>query len=97
MYKGQNKPNLNWIAHCIQIYSDICLPTRVGENEKSLLRMIWFNDKPNETFFHPIKKPIYLPITKSTINSIEIIIKDQFDLPFPFNEDTIITLHFKKK
>ena len=84
------------------IYSSICKEIQVGDTRTPLLRSLWFNRvKQNYEFGEivhlPMKHVMYLPISQSSINSVEYILRsDSGDLiPFLPGSVTSITLHFK--
>jgi len=84
------------------IYASICAPIQVGNVRAPLLKTIWI--KPSRRFaLNEIKhldfeNPMYVPVSGSNFNSIEINIRlDSGELvPFNYGSVTSLTLHFKR-
>ena len=103
MIHGKQEPMLYRGIDHLYIYTSLCEPINVGGVERPLLKNIWIDgDKRNyshgEIINVVIQNPIYIPVNATTINSIEINIRDdagQF-IPFPREAVTSLTLHFKK-
>lgn len=79
------------------IYSDIVEPTRVSNSYTTLLSVLpYVADDSMVTFNSQV--PQYIRVSKSSISSINIIIKDEIGMPFPFVENAkcMIVLHFHK-
>ena len=89
------------ITH-MYIYASICAPIQVGNVRAPLLKTIWI--KPSRRFaLNEIKhldfeNPMYVPVSGSNFNSIEINIRlDSGELvPFNYGAVTSLTLHFKR-
>ena len=89
------------------IYASICSPVQVGDVRVPLLRSIW--PTQNNSLEHSlqygdvqniiVKNPMYIPVSTSTINNIEINIRSDSGqlIFFPYGSVTSLTLHFKKK
>ena len=88
----------------IYIYASCCAPIRVGDVEVPLLRTVAIEDDVRDhntigvTKNMMIKNPMYLPVCNTTINTVEINIRDDAGKLVPFVEGskTILTLHFRK-
>jgi hypothetical protein len=95
-------PQLNRGIDHLYIYSSVCEPIQVGDSRVPLLKSVWLESKKDfqreEVRNINIQKPMYLPISSSSINTIEINIRTDSGSFVPFSETAItsITLHFKK-
>ena len=100
---ASNIPDLNRIFSQFFIYIDIIQPIIVGDIKIPLLRTVVLDS--NET--HGVqgrsiiispKNLIYLPVSRQTINRIEVNIRTNTGnlLPFTQNSSSSILLHFKK-
>jgi len=87
------------------IYASICQPIQVGDKRVPLLKSIWLDNNKyvDNVNFGEVrnitsKTPMYLPISSSSINSIEINIRSDSGRLFPFCDGAVtsVTLHFKK-
>ena len=96
--KAKLRPDLRRGIYSLYVYADICEQSRVGNTTVPLLRTINFNRGTfGETVSYIYNNPIFIPIIKSFIDSIEIIIKDDMGRNIPFEEGkTIITLQFRR-
>ena len=84
------------------VYSDIVAESLVGNQEAKLLGIISVqhlsNANKNGTVRVHYDKPHYLPLSRSTISTIEIKIYDTYGRrPVQFKNDVIIQLHFRLK
>lgn len=99
-------PQLNQGIDHMYVYASCCAPTRVGDVKVPLLRNIFIEDNQFQPFESPygktknfiIRNPMYLPISSSSINSIEVNIRDDAGRLINFDEGakTSLTLHFKR-
>jgi len=85
----------------IYVYASICEPIQVGQLEKQLLKCFMADLSNDDMACRKscvVNSPIYIPLSTSTIESINIRIRDENDKLVKFLKDawTIITLHFKK-
>lgn len=93
------------------IYASCCAPIRVGDVLVPLLRSVFVEDNNEDDGRNPrrhsdfgktknfiIKNPMYLPVSSTTINTIEINIRDDSGRIIPFSEGSVtsLTLHFKQ-
>jgi hypothetical protein len=85
------------------VYSSVCAPIQVGDTRAPLLKAVWLKNskdlvREEVTSIH-IKNAMYLPVSSSSINSVEINIRTDSGSFVPFSDSAItsITLHFKKK
>lgn len=82
----------------IFLYCDICQDSIVGDVMAPLLRTVHFK---RNNYGDPINilytNPVFIPLCKSFINSIEIILMDDLGQLIPIEEGkTIVTLQFKQ-
>lgn len=87
----------------LYIYASICQPIRVGGVCVPLLKSVWIDVnkreyKVGEVRNLVVKNPMYLPVSASSINDIEINIRSDSGrlVPFIDGSTTSLTLHFKK-
>lgn len=74
------------------IYSDICGESVIDGVYESLLRRV-YTDKSNHYIF---SSPYYIPVIKSEINELEILIKTREGLEASLLTDPVeVVLHFK--
>lgn len=96
------EPQLNRGLNNMYIYASICQPIQVGHTRVPLLKSIWIDVNkpvhPDELRNVVIKNPMYIPLSTSSINSIEINIRNDAGtfIPFPDSAVTSLTLHFKR-
>lgn len=85
----------------LYIYSSLIEPVMVGGMDVPLLRTIMLdnNVRSGDIINFNIERPMYLPIRSTTINNIEINIRDDFGRPidFPYGSKTILTIHLRKR
>jgi hypothetical protein len=94
------KPQLQNTFNQMYIYSSLVEPILVGGVQVPLLRSIWIESKYNfgEIVHENIDQLMYLPISSSSINNIEIEIRNDAGqlINFPYGSKTSLTLHFRK-
>ena len=104
-FTGKYTPYLKGGINNMYIYSSICQPIQVGSTRVPLLKSIWLDNKKNDgrANFGEVrnittKNPMYIPISASSINSIEINIRSDSGRLFPFSDGAVtsLTLHFKR-
>jgi hypothetical protein len=84
------------------VYSSITAPIQVGDTLAPLLKAVWLKSKKDfvreEVRSINIKNKMYLPVSTSSINSVEINVRTDSGHFVPFSDSAItsITLHFKK-
>lgn len=81
------------------IYSNIIEPINVGDVRVPLLKSIWIKKyDQGEIVQLEMKNPMYIPVSYSTINIIEVNIRDDSGKLIKFNKDTKthLSLHFRK-
>ena len=100
--RGDFKPILNIGLDHLYIYSSVCRPIHVGGQLVPLLKSIWLDGK-RKAYSHGeviniiLNNPMYVPVSSSAINSIEVNIRNDYGklIPFPEGSVTSLTLHFK--
>lgn len=99
VFVGVRKPKVSDSYHNMLIYCSIVNPIIVGDAYVPLLKSIWFEKfEPDEVANIIIENAMYLPISTSCINNIEINIRDDSGKFIKFAKDTktSLTLHFRK-
>ena len=106
IFQKTYESNKKAVAHInrinqIYIYSSIIEPILVGSVKVPLLKAIAMNKKfkDGEMFTKTIFNPMYIPISSSNINNIEINIRDDFGRPLNFSNESksSVTLHLRRK
>lgn len=91
----------------VYVFSNVCEECFIGPSEAPLLRMIHIGKEDTEQtvinkkrtlISHQIfENPYYIPVRQGQLNQVHIYIKDDKGKPCSFiNEETNVTLHFKK-
>ena len=90
--------NLTRGINSMFVYCDLCQPIRVGNTLAPLLRNIAFNTSTyGEQVSITYDRLIYIPVTKTFIDSIQIHLCDSIGETIPFVEGlTNCILHFKR-
>lgn len=100
-FKAKQKPKLESTFNQMYIYSSIIKPILVGGVNVPLLRSIWIESKYHhgDVVHENIDQLMYLPVSSSSINNIEIEIRNDSGqlLNFPFGSKTSLVLHFRKQ
>ena len=99
VFTSVRKSKLTETYQNMLIYSNVVDPIIVGDVHVPLFKSIWFEKyKVGEVANISIENPMYLPISSSCINNIEINIRDDAGRLINFADDTktTLTLHFKK-
>ena len=104
-YKGarfdaEHAPLMSQGIYHIYIYCDLCAPIRVGDVLVPLLRTI---EVPSSKDWGRVscirfQRPMYIPVNKSSFNSIKIELYDDTGRSITFSEGrTIVTLHLRPR
>jgi hypothetical protein len=96
---AENKPYTEKTFNQMYIYSSLVDPIMVGGVYVPLLRSIWVESKYNygDIVHKNVKNKMYLPVSSTSINNIEIEIRNDAGelIPFPYGSKTNLTLHLK--
>ena len=84
------------------IYMNNIEPILVGDTYAPLLKTIWLEHekyKPGDVVTVTPKIPMYIPVSSSSINNIEVNIRSDNGniIDFGFGAKSVLTLHFRKK
>ena len=84
------------------IYLSIIEPILVGDTYAPLLKTIWLEHekyKPGDVVTVTPKIPMYIPVSSSSINNIEVNIRSDNGniIDFGYGAKSVLTLHFRKK
>jgi hypothetical protein len=98
-YVGKNKVSLTASIRSVNIITNITEPILVGGRKLPLLRTIWLDDCANSVCHGIIDTPMYINVSLSRINNIEVQLTDKFGslLPCVSDSSSTITLHFRKQ
>ena len=104
---AESEPYLRHGINSMYVYSSIVQPIRVGNVCVPLLKSVWLDRGGGKNTSHSfgevcnitVKNPMYLPVSSTSINSIEVNIRSDSGRLIPFVEGSItsLTLHFKRK
>ena len=101
---AEGQPQLNLGIQYVYIYSSLSQPINVGGEMLPLLRSVCLEGKhtglgQGQVINHIMDHPMYIPVSQSIINSVEINIRSNSGELIPFGEGTVttLTLHFKKR
>jgi hypothetical protein len=82
--------------YSVMVYSDIILPQIVGNVQAQVLRVIPIDGKPNDLMVYRFPSPDYVPVARSTINTIDIRIRTDHGENLVFQSGkAMCKLHFK--
>ena len=103
--RAERPPFLRYGINNMYIYSSVCRSIRVGETHVPLLKSLWLdNDDSRSRAFGEVrnivvKNLMYIPLSSTSINTIEVNIRsDSGELvPFVAGSVTSLTLHFKRQ
>jgi len=95
---GKFPPDMSGGRYHLFIYTDIVDQQMVGSTLVPLLRMINLSGKDGETVTHTFQAPYYMNLCRHTIESISILVCDEFGSEIPFDRGQVtVTLHFRRK
>ena len=105
MLNAENEHFLRHGINTMYVYSSICHPIRIGGDCVPLLKSIWLDSSKNRSHSFGemrnlvVKNPMYLPVSSTSINTIEVNIRSDSGhlIPFIAGSVTSLTLHFKRK
>ena len=95
---GKSKVILNISFYHLYIYSSLVDPILVGGVKVPLLHSLWLDNTIEDNINESVETLMYLPISMTSINKIEIQIRDDAGniIEFPYGSKTSLTLHFRK-
>jgi hypothetical protein len=100
VYSAESKPSIQKAFNLMFIYSSLIEPIMVGGVFVPLLRSIWLESTYNygDIVHKDLKNKMYLPISSTSINNIEIEVRNDAGelIPFPYGSKTNLTLHFRR-
>ena len=81
------------------VYCDIVSHRQVGDTMVPLLRTIPITDKQGSVIYQIFEKPHYLPLSRSTFSTIEVLLSNgQGETPhFAGDIKTVVTLHLRPR
>ncbi|EGT39948.1 hypothetical protein CAEBREN_31304 [Caenorhabditis brenneri] len=96
--KAEKKIDYFGNVSTLYLYCDVVDPIIVGNTKSALLSVIPCQGAYGEMIHHTVTHPRYLPLVKSTIDSIRVDFLTEFGEPINFNwGSTIVVLHFKQR
>ncbi|HAN73255.1 MAG TPA: hypothetical protein DCQ63_02390 [Planktothrix sp. UBA8402] len=102
-YQADLPPQLNRGVKNIYIYASCCAPVYVGHTRVPLLKNIFVDASQDANIQGhvrnlSIQNPMYVNVAATTLNSIEINMRNDAGniIGFPKGAITVLTLHFKK-
>lgn len=101
-YIAQKPANLvNGTPNMMYVYTDICEPYITGDVHTPLLRVVPAAAADNRNYgsvkIRSFSPPRYVPLLRTSFQTITIDIRDEFGEPIPFEHGTLtVTLQFKR-
>jgi hypothetical protein len=98
IHKAENQAYREKTTNLMYIYSSLVDPILVGGVYVPLLRSIWVDSKYGDMVHKNVKNKMYLPVSSTSINNIEIQIRNDAGelISFPYGSKTTLTLHLKR-
>lgn len=88
----------------VYIHTNISEPVRIGEKDLSIVASIYFSGihqklGHGETITYTIHEPMYIPVTQTTLSSIDIVVKSPngFIVPVIVGKSMSILVHLRRK
>ena len=82
----------------VYVYSNIVSARPVGDAMVPLLRTVPVLDNTMTSVFHIYDKPHYVPLSRFSFDTVEVLLTSEFGEPLPFKGGTsVLTLHFRTK
>lgn len=93
---GVGEVDLDQGTKNVFVYSDIVTSRVVGDVMVPLLRTLPVLDRSTTSVFRMYDKPHYVPLSRFSFDTIELLITDEQGKPIPFTGGTsVVTLHFR--
>jgi len=95
---GENKPVVDSITS-IYVYSDQTKYQTVGDSQVPLIGVFPVQGKDGDQLYWNFNPPYYIPVSCSTMASINIRLCDDHgdDVPFQKEEKVVVRLHFRRR
>lgn len=92
---------INGIPNMLFVYTDICEPYIIGDVHAPLLRVVPTTAADNYNYgsikIKNFSPPRFIPLLRTSFQTITIDIRDEFGEPIPFEYGTLtVTLHFRR-
>ena len=105
MLNAENEPFLRHGINTMYVYSSVCQPIRIGGACVPFLKSIWMDSSKSRSHSFGemrnlvVKNPMYLPLSSTSINTIEVNIRSNSGhlIPFVAGSITSLTLHLKRQ
>jgi hypothetical protein len=97
LHEADSRPDLLRGTYNMYIYSNICSNVLVGNSFVPLLRAIPLKETPyGQVQSFIFEKPIYVPVTRRSIDTIEVELRDDTGELMPLEEGkTLLLLQFR--
>ena len=95
---GTKTPRFDAV-HSLYIYSDIVKEQRVGDTTAPLLEIVPVKGVPGNRIHHSVNPLTYLPVNRDYMDSINIVIMDEYGNPVVFPDDVenvVCRLRFRR-
>lgn len=97
-YESSNGSDINHGCASIFVYCDLAQDVVVGDTKAPLLRVLNVEGKFGDVIHKIYTRPIYIPLSKSHFDSIEINIRTETGELVSFvSGKSIVTLHFRRR
>lgn len=79
------------------IYTDIAVPSLVGDSKVPLLRLAPIKGSPGDTVSIIFDKRCYVPVVRNQLHSIQILLRNDTGAPIQFiTGRVVVVLHFRR-
>ena len=95
---GTKTPRFDAV-HSLYVYSDIVKEQRVGDTTAPLLEIVPVKGVPGNRIHHSVNPLTYLPVNRDYMDSINIVIMDEYGIPVVFPDDVenvVCRLRFRR-
>ena len=84
------------VFKCLNIYTSLIEPILVGDAREPLLRSVTLDKLCNGVISVRPKKPMYIPVASSSINTIKVYIQDDSGKLVEFGQSAILTVNIRR-
>jgi hypothetical protein len=84
--EGSKTPRFDAV-HSLYVYSDIVKEQRVGDSMSPLLEIVPVKGVPGNRVHYSVNPLTYLPVNRDYVDSINIVIMDEYGNPVVFPDD----------
>lgn len=98
VYHGEEPINMDKDLRTVYVYGDIVASRPVGDVMVPLLRSVPILNREGSSVFRKYDKPHYVPLSRFSFDTVEIILSSGEGQTIPFTSGTsVLTLHFRTR